>query len=541
MPDAVVIGAGPNGLVAANILADRGWSVSVHEAAPEPGGAVRSSELIEAGFVNDLFSAFYPFAFVSPAITSLHLEDYGLRWCRAPLVLAHPAADGTCAVLSTDLDETAASLDAGYAGDGDAWRRLYDRWTRLRDPLLAALFTPTPPIGASARLAWCAWPDGWTRVARFALLSARRMGEEEFGSDAARRLLAGSALHADLSPEAVLGGFFAWVMCGLGQDLGWPVPEGGSGRLTAALVARLRARGGEVVCDSPVERIIVRDRRAVAVRTRGDDVRATRAVLADVDAPSLYLNLLGPEHLSSKVIDDVRRFVWDNATVKVDWNLDRPIPWSSEPARRAGTVHVADSVDALTESTSALARGLVPAAPFLIMGQQSMTDPSRMPAGAETAWAYSHVPREIRGDAADELRNVGDRSTFDRSGLERFADRMQREVERLAPGFGASVRGRHVMGPGDLEARNANLVGGAIGAGTSQLYQQLVFRPVPGLGRPETPIRGLYLASASAHPGGGVHGACGANAARVAVAHDRVRRVVAFAKFGAPVPRGHDL
>jgi phytoene dehydrogenase-like protein len=521
MPDAVVIGAGPNGLVAANMLADRGWSVTVVEAAPEPGGAVRSAELMEPGFVNDVFSAFYPFAEASPAIRNLKLEEFGLRWCRAPVVLAHPGGDGLCPILSTDLDETAASLDACCPGDGDAWRRLFDRWLRLRDPLLAALFTPTPPIAASARLAVSAWSDGWTRVARFALLSVRRMGEEEFGSDAARRLLAGSALHADLSPEAVLGGFFAWVLCALGQDVGWPVPEGGSGRLTAALVDRLRSRGGEVVCDAPVDRIVIRDRRAVAVRVRGDEIRATRAVLADVAAPSLYLDLVGAEHLPARVVEDVRRFEWDNATVKVDWNLDTPIPWTSEPARRAGTLHLADGVDGLSESSSALARGLVPARPFLIMGQQSMTDPTRMPAGAETVWAYTHVPREIRGDAAGVLD-----LPLDRAGLERIADRMQAEIECLAPGFGASVRGRHVMGPADLEARNANLAGGAIGAGTSQLYQQLVFRPVPGLGRPETPIRGLYLASASAHPGGGVHGACGANAARVAVGHDRIRRVL---------------
>ena len=521
MPDAVVIGAGPNGLVAANLLADRGWSVTVVEAAPEPGGAVRSAELMEPGFVNDVFSAFYPFAMASPAIRGLRLEEFGLRWCRAPVVLAHPASDGTCPILSTDIDETAASLDGCSPGDGEAWRRLYDRWSRLRDPLLAALFTPTPPVTASARLAVSAWSDGWTRVARFALLSARRMGEEEFGSDAARRLLAGSALHADLSPEAVLGGFFAWVLCALGQDVGWPVPEGGSGRLTAALVDRLKSRGGQVICDAPVDRIVIRDRRAVAVRTRGDEIRANRAVLADVAAPSLYLDLVGPEHLPARVIEDVRRFEWDNATVKVDWNLDNPIPWTSEPARRAGTLHLAESVDALTESSSALARGLIPARPFLIMGQQSMTDPTRMPAGAETVWAYTHIPRAMRGDAAGVLD-----APLDRSGLERIADRMQDEIERLAPGFGTSVRGRHVMGPADLEAHNANLAGGAIGAGTSQLYQQLVFRPVPGLGRPETPIRGLYLASASAHPGGGVHGACGANAARVAVAHDRIRRVL---------------
>ena len=237
-------------------------------------------------------------------------------------------------------------------------------------------------------------------------------------------------------------------------------------------------------------------------------------------APSLFLDLVEAEHLSAKLLDDVGRFEWDNSTVKVDWNLDTPIPWSAEPARRAGTLHLAESVDALTASSSELARGLVPATPFLIMGQQSMTDPTRMPEGAETVWAYSHVPRRIRGDAAGELG-----LPLDASGLNRFADRMQCEIEKLAPGFGDIVRARHVMGPGDLERHNANLSGGAIGAGTSQLYQQLVFRPVPGLGRPETPIRGLYLASASAHPGGGVHGACGANAARVAVAHDRVRRV----------------
>ena len=323
----------------------------------------------------------------------------------------------------------------------------------------------------------------------------------------------------------MLSGFFAWVLCGLGQDVGWPVPEGGSGRLTAALVERLRSRGGDLVCDAPAESIVIRDRRAVAVRARGNDVPAARAVLADVSAPSLYFDLVGPEHLPARVVDDLRRFEWDNATIKVDWNLDRPIPWASEGARRAGTLHLADRVDALTESSSALTRGLVPARPSLVMGQQSMTDPTRQPAGAETAWAYTHLPREVRGDAAGEIEGP-----LDRSAVERIADRMEREVERLAPGFGAAVRGRHVMGPADLEARNANLAGGAVGAGTSQLYQQLVFRPIPGFGRPETPIRGLYLASASAHPGGGVHGACGANAARVAIAHDRMRSVVSSAR-----------
>src|SRR6476646_7345685 len=200
MPDAVVIGAGPNGLVAANLLADRGWDVLVCEAAPVPGGAVRSAELIEPGFVNDMFSAFYPLAAASPVVASLHLEQHGLRWRRAPLVLAHPAPDGTCPVLSTNLDETAGSLDAFHPGDGDAWRRLFARWERMRGALLDGLFTPIPPIAATARLALATRPDGPLRFARFALLSVRRLGEEAFGSDAARRLFAGAAWHADLTP-----------------------------------------------------------------------------------------------------------------------------------------------------------------------------------------------------------------------------------------------------------------------------------------------------------------------------------------------------
>ena len=519
MPDAVVIGSGPNGLVAANLLVDRGWDVVVLEAAPEPGGAVRSAELIEPGFVNDVFSAFYPLAAASKVLRGLGLEQYGLRWRRAPIVLAHPAADGTCPILSRDIEETAASLDTFAPGDGDAWRALYDRWQRLGDGLLEGLFSPIPPLRASARLAWAARSDA-LRIARFALLPVRRLGVEEFGSEQARRLVAGVALHADLSPDDVLSGFFGWILCSIGQDIGWPVPEGGSGSLTAALVARLEARGAHVECNAAAERIVVRDGRAVAVRSRGGEVPARRAVLADVDAPTLLLGLVGAKHLPTRVVDDLRRFTWDDGVFKVDWNLDRPIAWEAPNARRAGTVHVVDSVNELTESQSDLRRGLLPAKPFLIVGQQSMTDSTRMPAGCETAWAYTHVPREPGGDAGGSIT-----MPFDATAHERLADRMQARIEELAPGFESSIRGRHVMAPGDLQRRNPNLVGGAINGGTAQLFQQLVFRPYPGFGRAETPIRNLYLASSSAHPGGGVHGACGSNAARAAVAHDRVRRV----------------
>jgi len=508
--DAVVIGAGPNGLVAANVLADAGWAVLVLEAGAEPGGAVRSAELIEPGYVNDVFSAFYPLAAASTAMTRLRLEDHGLSWARAPLALAHPATDGTCPIISTDPDETAASLDAAApgAGDGDAWRHLVEQWRRVGRAVLDTLLGPFPPVRKGARLLGRLRPSELLPFARFLVLPVRTMGEELFASGAARRLIAGNALHTDLSPDATLSGAFGWVLSMLAQDVGFPVPEGGAGRLTAALVARLESAGGRVLCASRVDRIVVRGGRAVAVRLAdGTEVDAGRAVLADVAAPALYLDLIGPEHLPAGLVDRVRHcFHWDNATVKVDWNLDGPIPWLAEGARRAGTVHVADGVDDLTRAAAALSTGQVPERPFLLLGQQSMTDPTRQPAGKETAWAYTHVPRGV---------------TIEPS---RLAARMESLVEELAPGFGDLVRGRHVLGPDDLEARDHNLVGGAVNGGTAQLHQMLAFRPVPGLARPRTPVAGLYLASSSAHPGGGVHGACGANAAAAALRGNRPRR-----------------
>src|SRR5215212_9899219 len=288
MPDAVVIGAGPNGLVAANRLADAGWSVVVVEAADEPGGAVTSSELIEPGFVNDHFSGFYPLAAASPAIRSLQLERWGLRFRHGPLALAHPASDGTCVVLSRDLDETAASLDSFAPGDGDAWRRLIELWRRVRDPLLRGMVTPMPPVRVAAELTARLGPRGVVRLLRLGLLPVRRFADEHFRGAGGARLLAGNALHADLTVDSSLGGFFGFLLCALGQDVGYPFPEGGAGALSRALVRRAEARGVRVVTD-------VRVRRGAAVGVRlgdGTEVAAGRAVLADVDAVALYLSLL---------------------------------------------------------------------------------------------------------------------------------------------------------------------------------------------------------------------------------------------------------
>ncbi|MCF2539751.1 MULTISPECIES: phytoene desaturase family protein [Streptomyces] len=518
MPDAVVIGAGPNGLVAANVLADAGWQVEVLEEQPEPGGAVRHDRGVDPDFVSDVFSSFYPLAAASPILAGLRLEEHGLRWSHAPSVVAHPLTDGRCALLDRDVEVTAASLEAFAPGDGDAWRRLHDIWEKLRPDLLGTLFTPFPPVRAGARLALRLRAAGGLRMARSLVLPVRRLGEEEFRGEGGRVLLAGNALHADLAPESAGSGGFGWLMTMLGQTYGFPVPAGGSGALTDALVRRLLSLGGEVRCGQRVERVVVRGGRAVGVRTAaGDTVAARRAVLADLSVPALYGDLVEPEHLPAQLLDDLRRFQWDFATFKVDWALDGPVPWQAEQAARAGTVHLADGVDELTRFAAQLAMREVPDRPFLLFGQMTTSDPSRSPQGTESAWAYTHVPHDIRADAADE----GVTGSWNAKEQELMADRMERQVERFAPGFRRRIRARRVLAPPTLEAMDANLMGGAINGGTTAMHQQLFFRPVPGTGRPETPIPGLFLASSGAHPGGGVHGAPGANAARAALHRHR--------------------
>ncbi|MFE9680346.1 phytoene desaturase family protein [Streptomyces sp. NPDC002701] len=514
MPDAVVIGAGPNGLVAANLLADQGWSVEVLEEQDEPGGAVRHDHGVHPDFASDLFSSFYPLAAASPVLAGLHLERHGLHWSHAPRVLAHPLSDGRCAVLGRNLDDTAASLDVFAAGDGDAWRELHGMWERLRPDLLEALFTPFPPVRSGARLALRLRTAGGLRMARSMVLPVRRLGEEEFRGEGGRLLLAGNALHADLAPEAAGSGGFGWLMSMLGQTYGFPVPVGGSGALIGALTRRLRERGGVLRCGERVSRVVVRQGRAVAVRTAGGEtVSAGRAVLADVSAPALYGDLVDSADLPPQVLADLRRFQWDFATFKVDWALDGSVPWQAPEAAGAGTVHLADGVDELTRFAAQVAMGQVPDRPFALFGQMTTSDPTRSPVGTESAWAYTHVPHRIKGDAGDD----GLTGSWDAKEQELMADRVERQVERFAPGFRSLIRARRILAPPTLQAMDANLHGGAINGGTTALHQQLFFRPVPGTGRPETPVKGLYLASASAHPGGGVHGAPGSNAARAAL------------------------
>jgi phytoene dehydrogenase-like protein len=501
--DAVVVGAGPNGLVAANALGDAGWDVLLLEANDEVGGAVRSAEVTAPGYVTDLFSAFYPLAAASPVIRDLHLEEHGLEWRSARHVLAHALDDGYAALLCSRAEETAALLEEESPGDGDAWLELVRGWDRIRDPFLDALFTPFPPVLSATRLLRRMGAAGTLDFARMAVTPVRRMADERFGGRGGGLLLTGNAMHSDLTPDSAGSGLFGWLLAMLGQDVGFPVPRGGAGELAQSLRRRAASRGVEVRTGARVSQVLVEGGRACGVRVEdGTMVRVRRGVLADVDATTLYGRLLSGHTLPLRLTRDLRRFQWDNPTVKVNWALESPVPWRSERASGAGTVHLGVDLDGFVDMAADLSVGRVPERPFLLFGQMTTSDPTRSPEGTESAWAYTHVPHGI--DWTPEA-------------VEAHVRRMEDAVERVAPGFRDSQVARHVQSPRDLEDADANLVGGAVNGGTAGLHQQLVFRPTPGLGRPETPIQGLYLASASAHPGGGVHGACGWNAARAAL------------------------
>ncbi|SDG46387.1 Phytoene dehydrogenase-related protein [Lentzea fradiae] len=487
--DAVVIGSGPNGLVAASLLADAGWDVLVLEQRDTPGGAVASAEITAPGFTNDVYSAFYPLGLGSPVIRALNLD---VQWEHAPAVLAHVLPDDRVALLSRDVEVTAKSVDAFAHGDAERWQAEHARWMSMRDAVLESLMRPFPPVRGALSLLKSTGVGDALRLARTLTLPVRRLGEELFEGEGARVLLAGNTMHTDLGPDQAGGAGFGWLLAMLAQDVGNPVPRGGAGELTASLVRRF---GGRVETNAKVTGVL--HARGVAVGVRLEDgsvVRARRAVLADVPAPRLYLDLIGADALPGKLVEDLRRFQWDSDTIKVDWALSGPIPWSNPEAAQAGTVHVGGDVNGLATTAHELACGKVPRNPFVLMGQMTTTDPTRSPAGTEAAWAYTHVP-------------LGGSWTPDR--LKRRADRLEQVIEDHAPGFRDRVIGRSVLGPDEI---------GSVNGGTSAIHQQLVFRPVPGLGRADTPFDRLYLTGSSAWPGGGVHGAAGANAARAALA-----------------------
>lgn len=498
MVDAVVIGAGPNGLACAACLARRGWSVLVLEAKSRPGGALYSEELTLRGYVHDVGAAFFPFGQESPAFRSLDLVGAGLEWRAGTYESSHPARDGSCASIARNDELTARSLGV----DADVWLKLV-RWRRNMGPrFVEALLAPLPGLEA----AWRMGAFNAIKLAINGLQSPARWARSKFRSAAAQRVIPALALHVDLGPRDIAGAGLGLVLGLLAASNGFQIPVGGARAITDAIIRRLEEAGGVVRLNQHVDCILVRQRRVVAVKTAGgDEIAVRRAVLADVGAPALFLRMLAPKHAPSWLRGAMRRFRYGWGTFKVDWALAGPVPWNAAEARQAAVVHTGEDVDDLIAFTREVRQGLLPSNPYLVIGQQSLLDATRAPAGGHTLWAYSRVPSVVAGGWRVER--------------ERFADRIDRRIEELAPGFRSLIRGRAIHSPADLEAMDENLVGGDLGGGSAHLDQQLFLRPVFPYFRYRTPIRGLYLASASAHPGAGVHGACGWNAAQAAL-HD---------------------
>jgi len=519
--DAVVIGAGPNGLVAANLLVDAGWDVLVLETQPVVGGAVRHDSDVAPGFVHDEFSAFYPLSVASPVVPRLGLEQYGLRWLHAPAILGNPLPDGSWAMLHRDVEDTVAGLDGHAPGDGRAWRDLYDDWVTIGPALVEALLTPFPPVRGGLRTLAKLPRVGGLDFVRTLLEPASTMGGKRFAHEAGQLLIAGNALHADIPMDSAGSGLLGLLLAMSGQTVGFPVPEGGSGNLTRAMADRLVAKGGRIRCDTRVAKVLVDRRRVQGVVTADGERIEARAVVADVSATALYGELVDYAELPDRVRRGMQRFELDPGTIKVDWALSAPIPWTTPPPTPPGTVHVIDSMDQLSTTQTQITSHAVPSDPFLLVGQMTTADPSRSPAGTESVWAYTHVPQVTHRDAGPD----GLTGRWDADECERMADRMQARIEKYAPDLSSVVTARRVIGPHELQARDENLIQGALGGGTANLHQQVIFRPIAGLGRADTPVRGLFLGSASAHPGGGVHGAPGSNAARAVLAAARTGRL----------------
>jgi phytoene dehydrogenase-like protein len=492
---ALVIGSGPNGLAGAIRLAQAGLEVTVLEAQPAPGGAVRTEPLTLPGFRHDTFSSVYPAGAASPVFARLPLDAHGLQWVHPPIALAHPLPDGRAVALYRDLDATAASLDAQHPGDGVAWGRFVEPYLRHFEAVRASMLAGFPPVGGPARLLARAGPVAAARFGLLVALPAQVLARRLFAASGSQAWLLGAAAHGDARVTAPGSALPAFYLNLLGHAVGWPSPRGGAQALTDALIAHLRALGGQLVCDAPVARVLSAGGRVTGVVLADGRRQAGEVVLADV-MPRALLEMAGPA-LSGWYRAGLTRYRPGPATVKLDWALDGPIPWTAPEARGAGTVHVAGDAAA---TVAALADHGVDRRPFLLLGQPSLADPSRAPDGRHTAWAYTRGPAGAR----------------ERLASPRAIAAMESQVERFAPGFRERILARHVLGPDELQARNANLVHGDVGGGSYGGLQS-VFRPLPAVSPYRTPLDGLFLASAATFPGGGVHGVPGDAAARAAL------------------------
>ena len=468
--DAVVVGSGPNGLVAAITLARAGRSVTVLEAADTVGGGSRSAELTLPGFVHDVCSTVHAVGLVSPAMRTLPLAEVGLDSVHPDIPLAHPLDDGSAVLMQRGVEETAASVGGR---DARAYRRLMAPLVRRSEALMPELLGPLRP------------PRHPVAMARFGLVglrSADGLARSRFAEERGRALLAGVAAHSMLRLDQVPSGAVGLVLMLAGHTVGWPFARGGSQRVADALASYLRSLGGEIVLNCRVETV--------------DQLDGTGAVLLDL-TPRQVLTLAG-HRLPARYCAALRRFRYGPGIFKVDWALDGPIPWRAEHARRAGTVHLGGTLDEVAASEAEVAGGRIPQRPFVLLTQPTVCDPSRAPAGKHVGWAYCHVPSGCDED---------------------MTGRIEAQVERFAPGFRDLVLARSTMSPGQLETYNANYVGGDINGGLQDL-RQLFTRPVARLVPYTTPDPRLFICSSSTPPGGGVHGMSGYFAARAALRRD---------------------
>jgi phytoene dehydrogenase-like protein len=461
---ACVIGAGPNGLAAAIVLAQAGLQVDVLEAESTPGGAARTLELTLPGFHHDFGSAVYPLGAGSPFFSSLPLSDYGLEWIHSPAALAHPLDDGTAVMLERDLDQNRNSLGV----DGPAWDKLMrpfvEHWAEFAPEVLR-------PISIFPRHPWLMAQFGMV-----ALRSARSVASR-FQKGRTRALFAGLAAHSFLSLDEPLSAAFAILMAAPAHAVGWPIPRGGAQSLTNALCGYLSTLGGKVHTSSPVE--------SLAALANYD------LLLCDLTPRQLIK--VGGERLSDSYKQQLSKYRYGAGVFKVDYALSAPIPWKAPDCLRAATVHLGGSFDDIAASEKAVRMGKNADHPFVLLAQPSLFDSTRAPAGKHTAWAYCHVPNGSNVSALENLEN---------------------QIDRFAPGFRDCILARRVFSPTDLESMDANLIGGDIGGGAMDIGQ-LLFRPTRRYYA--TSARDIYICSASTPPGGGVHGMCGYHAAKMAL------------------------
>jgi phytoene dehydrogenase-like protein len=500
MTRVVVIGAGHNGLVCAVHLAAAGVRTHVLEHASRPGGATTSSQRTLPGFIHDDHAAFVPMTAASPAMRELQLEREGLAWIDPQTVMAHPFDDGSAIALHRDVDATVASL--GPAGPG--WAAAMAQLLPHASTLVETILAPLPPVRGSIELAAALRRDGvdW---ARRMLGSIEALGLDVFEGDRrATAWLSGSAQHSGLPPSTAGSGAFGLLLQVLGHSHGWPIPHGGMGAVVSALVARAEREGARIRCEASVERILTRGGRVVGVSLAGGEQLAADAVVSTVSALPLS-RMLAPGELPGRLERRLTRWRYGTGPFKLDYALSGAVPWTAEEARQAAVVHVAGSLSELTAAAQAGTRGELPERPALVVGQQSLVDRTRAPGDAHTLYVYAHVPPRYDAEDAE------------------VAERIEAQLERFAPGFGATVLARAQRAPWQTEAENPSMVGGDLGGGTMELDQQLIFRPAPELAHYRAPLRGLYVAGASVHPGGAVHGMSGRGAARALLRDRRLR------------------